>query len=87
MRLTCHLTQVPDPGGRVLVRLTVDADVATLEEVETLSEATHQVVSAQGHPFLTHLVEKDQIVSAEVECTDCWPSHSCWPLGAINPHH
>ena len=67
-RLNMHL-QVdqqllkPSPAERQLVRLSQQAELLQLSIVTEVDQATHQMTHVAGRPLLTHLTERDQIVS------------------------
>ncbi len=81
MRLLYQAKPAPKPGERSLMRLSFAPDTAELVEVENLKEATHQIVNALGRPFLTHLSERDQVVSAEMQRAGHWDwvNPCSWP--------
>ena len=59
--------------GRVLVRLVREGPEAlALLPARGPADATHQVVDACGLPLLTHLSERDQVVSAELMARNSW---------------
>src|SRR5690242_240242 len=74
MQLRC---EVELPRGvrqvRVLARLVREGPEAlALLPARGAEDATHQVVDACGLPLLTHLSERDRVISAELGARNCW---------------
>jgi FkbM family methyltransferase len=66
---------VPRPArhDRTLVRLSPDGSGAlALVPVFDAAEATHQIVDAAGSPLLTHLTERDAVISGEIMRGNIW---------------
>ena len=53
----------PSPAERQLVRLSQQANELQLVIANHFEQATHQLTHVAGRPLLTHLTERDQIVS------------------------
>lgn len=68
-RLSQHL---PAIGERLLIRLESSPGRIELADVSALSEATHQIVNVRGYPFLTHLAERDVVISKGLQQKGYW---------------
>ena len=83
--------QLVIPGGfrqgRVLVRLVQEGpETLALFPARGLDDATHQVVDACGLSLLTHLSERDPVLSAELMQRNCWePVESLALLAVVRP--
>lgn len=59
--------------GRLLVRLGREGpDTLVLAAAQGPDDATHQLVNAGGVPFLTHLAERDPVISGELTNRNIW---------------
>ncbi|VTS04890.1 FkbM family methyltransferase [Tuwongella immobilis] len=73
--------------GRILVQLRQsEADLLELRSAAHLGEATHQLVDALGVPMLTHVNERDAVISAELAAQGMWePAETLLIQGLARP--
>src|SRR5438067_2471210 len=87
MQLVLENLDPADLTGRRLIRLTLDNSTRLrLCAVVRAEEATHQIVPVLGSPFITHLPERDPVVSGEISRLGYWEfAESVLLLSALRP--
>ena len=68
-----HGVPRPPRQGRAIIRLSPEGpDVLALSPGSGPAEATHQIVDAAGFPLITHLAERDAVISGGLMRRNVW---------------
>src|SRR5438874_7052975 len=87
VRLRCE-TGMPGAfrGGPVPCRLDAEADGGLVLRPAGAGDASHQVVSLLGRPFVTHLPAADEVISRELGESGYWEfAESALLLSLVRP--